>query len=368
MIKFLDLQKITQKYSDEIKNAINKVVDSGWYLLGNEVKTFETNFAEFCGVQNCIGVANGLDAIRLILRAYIEMGFIKELDEVIVPANTYIATILAITENKLTPILIEPDIKTYNIDISRIEEKITKKTKVILPVHLYGRTVDMDPIIELAKKHNLKVIEDSAQAHGAFYKGKRVGNLGNASGFSFYPGKNLGAFGDGGAVTTNDEKLAEVIRTLANYGSQKKYENLFKGLNSRLDEIQAAILNVKLNYLDFDNKKRKEIAKFYRENITNHEIILPQIENEESHVWHLFVIRSKARGKLQQYLTENEVQTLIHYPIPPHKQLAYQEWNNLSLPISEKIHNEVLSLPISPIMSNEEMETVTKLMNSFTKQ
>ena len=363
MIKFLDLQKISNSYEPYIKEAINRVIDSGWYLLGNEVKTFESNFAHFCGTKYCVGVANGLDSLRIILKAYIEMGVMSEGDEVIVPANTYIATILAITDNRLLPILVEPDIKTYNIDPLKIEEKITKKTKAIVPVHLYGQCAQMNIINEIAKKYNLKVIEDSAQAHGAIYHGKRTGNLGDASGFSFYPGKNLGALGDAGAVTTNDEELATIVRTIANYGSQKKYENIYQGLNSRLDEIQAAVLNVKLNKLDSDNQKRRNISKFYRESITNPNIILPATEDEKSHVWHLFVIRTSKRTELQEYLTKNGIQTLIHYPIPPHKQKAYSCWNDLILPITEKIHNEVLSLPMSPLLNFHDAGCVIEYIN-----
>ena len=286
-------------------------------------------------------------------------------DEVIVPSNTYIASILAISQNNLVPVLVEPDINTYLIDPSKIEEKITSKTKAILPVHLYGQTCEMDKINEIAKKYNLKVIEDSAQSHGAYYKDKRSGNLGDASGFSFYPGKNLGALGDGGAVTTNDEELANTIKALGNYGSHKKYENLYKGTNSRLDEMQAAMLRVKLKYLDEEVKKRREIANYYLENIKNDTIILPIVRAEDNHVWHLFVIRTNKRDELQKYLLDNGIQTLIHYPIPPHKQNAYKEWNNESYPISEQIHDEVLSLPISGVQNLEDTKKIVQVINDF---
>jgi dTDP-4-amino-4,6-dideoxygalactose transaminase len=364
MIPFLDLKKINAQYRDDMITACTKVIDSGWYIQGNECKEFEKEFAEFCGTKYAIGVANGLDALILILRAYKELGIMQVGDEIIVPSNTYIASILAISENNLVPILVEPDIATYLIDYSKIEEKITSKTKAIMPVHLYGQTCQMDEINKIAKKYNLKVIEDSAQAHGAYYKDKRAGNLGDASGFSFYPGKNLGALGDGGAVTTNDEELANTIRALGNYGSHKKYENIYAGVNSRLDEIQAAILRVKLRYIDKEIDKRKKIANYYLENIKNDNVILPTITTDS--VWHLFVIRTKNRDKLQKYLSDNSVQTLIHYPIPPHKQDAYKEWNGNSYPISEQIHKEVLSLPISGVQSLEDTKKVIKVINDFS--
>lgn len=361
MIKFLDLHKINERFREEIDNRIKQVLDSGWYLLGAQDKEFEKNFAKYCEAKHCIGCANGLDALNLIIRAY---GFGAG-DEIIVPANTYIASILAISENGCTPVLVEPSITTYNINPDLIEEKITDKTKAILVVHLYGQAVQMDKILELAKKYNLKVIEDSAQAHGAIYNGKRVGNLGDASGFSFYPGKNLGCMGDGGAVTTNDDELAEKIRALRNYGSHVKYKNLFKGVNSRLDEIQAGILDVKLPHLDKDNSRRREIAKYYRENIKNEKLILPKAYDENAHVWHVFAIRTKNRDEFQKYLTENDIQTLIHYPTPPHKQEAYKEWNNLSYPITEEIHETILSLPISPVMTFDEIHKIVEVVNRF---
>ncbi|MBE6391584.1 MAG: DegT/DnrJ/EryC1/StrS family aminotransferase [Lentisphaerae bacterium] len=361
MIKFLDLHKINERFRTEIDSKIKQVLDSGWYLLGEQDKTFEKHFAEYCGVKHCIGCANGLDALTLIIRAY---GFGAG-DEIIVPANTYIASILAISENGCTPVLVEPESGTFNIDPDLIEEKITSNTKAILVVHLYGQAVRMDKIRALAAKYDLKIIEDSAQAHGAIYQGKRTGSLGDASGFSFYPGKNLGCMGDGGAVTTNDDELAARVRAIANYGSEKKYHNMFKGMNSRLDEIQAAILDVKLKYLDADNARRREIARYYRDNIKNPEIILPQTYDEASHVWHVFVVRVKNRENFQQYLADNGVQSLIHYPIPPHKQGAYREWNELSFPVTEMIHQEVVSLPISPVMTDDEVEKVAAVINKF---
>jgi len=363
MIPFLDLKKINAQYKDEMLKVCEKVIDSGWYIQGEECLKFEKEFAQYCGTKYAIGVANGLDALILILKAYKEMNVLEDGDEVLVPSNTYIASILAISQNNLKPVLIEPDINTYLIDSNKIEEKITSKTKVIMAVHLYGQTCEMNKIKAIAKKYNLKIIEDSAQAHGALYKNKKAGNLGDASGFSFYPGKNLGALGDGGAVTTNDEELASIIRALGNYGSNKKYENLYQGVNSRLDEIQSAILRVKLKYLDDEIKKRKEIAEFYLKNIHNDNITLPTITTDS--VWHLFVIRVKHRDKLQKYLLDNGIQTLIHYPIPPHKQGAYKEWNNENYPISEQIHNEVLSLPISGIQNLEDVKRITQAINDF---
>ncbi|GAB4290227.1 MAG: DegT/DnrJ/EryC1/StrS family aminotransferase [Marinilabiliales bacterium] len=371
MIKFLDLKKINSQYREELIEAVTRVVDSGWYILGEEVEKFEQEFANYVGVKHCIGVSNGLDALMLIFKGYVELGRMREGDEVIVPANTYIATILSITHNNLKPVLVEPDIHTYNIDPNLIEEKITDKTRAILPVHLYGRCAEMDAIRSIAKKYNLLVIEDAAQAHGAIYNGTRVGNLGDAAGFSFYPGKNLGALGDAGAVTTNDDDLAEVIRSQRNYGSSKKYYNDYKGYNKRLDEIQAAVLNVKLKYLDEENQKRREIAQYYCDNINNDKIILPiqssihSINRSLNHVWHLFVIRTKERDHLQNYLTKQGIQTIIHYPVPPHKQGAYKEWNDLSFPLTEKIHNEILSLPMGLHINYIDLENIIQLINSF---
>lgn len=366
MIKFLDLQKINLAYKQEIEDRLLKTFRSGWYLLGEEVKTFEEKLAKYIGSKNAIGVANGLDALRLILRAYIELGIMEKGDEIIVPSNTYIASILAISDNGLVPVLVEPEINTYNIDISKIEEKITFKTKGILIVHLQGRVVFSEELKKIREKHNLKIIEDNAQAIGAEWKGIKAGNLGDAAGFSFYPGKNLGALGDAGAVTANDDELAKAIRALANYGSNQKYVNIYQGLNSRLDEIQAAVLDVKLKYIDNENEVRRQLAKRLIDGITNPNIILPEYPvDEKEHVWHVFVIRTENRDKLQTYLIENGIQTIIHYPIPPHKQKAYEEWNDLSFPISEKIHNEVLSLPISPVMNEEEVTKVINILNNF---
>lgn len=361
MIKFLDLYKINERYRSEIDARIKEILDSGWYLQGKQNEEFSKHFANFCGTKYALGVANGLDALNLIIKAY---GFGPG-DEIIVPANTYIATILAISENGCTPVLVEPDINTYGINPELIEEKITPHTKAIMVVHLYGQAVPMQKIWELAQKHNLKIIEDSAQAHGAEYQGRRAGNLGDAAGFSFYPGKNLGAMGDAGAVTTNDEALYNKIKAIANYGSDRKYHHIYKGTNSRLDELQAGILDVKLQYLETDNDKRREIARYYRENIKNPLITLPQAYDEKAHVWHVFVVRVKERERFQQYLSDNGIQTVIHYPTAPHKQDAYQEFSALSLPVTEQIHREVISLPISPVMTQEEIETVVRIVNAF---
>lgn len=366
MIKFLDLQKINLAHQQEIEESILKTFRSGWYLLGNEVKNFEQNLASHVGANHAIGVANGLDALRLIFRAYIELGYMKAGDEVLVPANTYIASLLALSDNGLVPVLVEPSEVTFNIDISKIEEKITSKTKAILIVHLYGQVVFSDKLTELAKKHNLKIVEDNAQSIGANWNGTNTGNLGDAAGFSFYPGKNLGALGDAGAVTCKDDELAKTIRAIANYGSNQKYVNIYQGLNSRLDEIQAAVLDVKLKYIDAENNVRKQIAKKYLSEIKNDLLVLPNSpENEEEHVWHLFVIRTKKRKELQEFLKENGIETLIHYPIPPHKQLAYKEMNSLSFPITEQIHDEVLSLPVSPVMEEHEVAKVIEIINQF---
>ena len=368
MITFLDLQKISQKYSTEIHQAVREVIDSGWYLQGKVLRQFESDYAAYCGSKHCIGVANGLDALTLILKAYKELGTLREGDEVIVPANSFIASFLSISASGLKPILVEPDNRTFNLDSSLIEKRISSRTKAIMPVHLYGQLCDMEAINAIAAKYNLLVIEDAAQSHGAIYKnGKRSGNLGHAAGHSFYPGKNLGALGDGGAVTTDDDELAEVIRALGNYGSKVKYQNLYKGYNSRLDEIQAAVLAVKLRYIDEDNEQRRRMARRYVREIQNPRIELPYFSGEKDHVFHLFVIRSKQRDQIQSYLTEYGVQTIIHYPIPPHKQQAYTEWRNLNLPTTEKIHQEVLSLPISPVMDDSEINRVVELLNAYTK-
>ncbi|TCH64089.1 DegT/DnrJ/EryC1/StrS family aminotransferase [Acinetobacter sp. ANC 4862] len=369
MIPFLDLRAINAQYHAELKDACARVIDSGWYIGGKELETFEHDFADYCGTQFAIGVANGLDALILTLRAWKELGKLQDGDEVIVPSNTYIASILAITANNLTPILVEPNLSTYNIDPVKIEQAITSKTRVILPVHLYGRLAAMPEIMEIAKKYNLLVLEDSAQSHGAELNGRKAGNWGHASGFSFYPGKNLGALGDAGAVTTNDEELANMLKALRNYGSHEKYKNLVPGVNSRLDEIQAAILDIKLKYLEKDTEHRRLIANLYLTQIKNPLITLPldgvDATKYTQHVWHLFVIRTDHREALQKFLADVGVQTLIHYPVPPHKQQAYKKWNDLSYPISEQIHEEVISLPIGPTLTWEDAEKVVQLCNSF---
>lgn len=361
MIKFLDLEKVNNRFRREIDERIKGILDKGWYLQGEENDRFAKNFVDFCGAKYAVGVANGLDALRLIIKA---SGFGPG-DEIIVPANTYIATILAISDNGCTPVLVEPDIRTYNINPDLIEAAITPKTKAIMLVHLYGQAVQMQKIRDLAKKYNLKVFEDAAQAHGAEYQGQRVGNLGDAAAFSFYPGKNLGCMGDGGAVVTNDEGLYNKVKALANYGSDRKYHHIYKGLNSRLDEIQAAVLDVKLPYLLQDNQRRREIAKYYRENIKNPLIVLPQTYDEKAHVWHVFAVRTAERDRFQKYLGDNGVQTIIHYPTPPHKQPAYAEWNHLSFPVTEQIHREIISLPISPVMTDEEVKQLVEIVNGY---
>lgn len=361
MIKFLDLEKVNNRFRREIDGRIKNILDKGWYLQGEENDRFVKNFADFCGAKYAVGVANGLDALRLIIKAS-GFGFG---DEIIVPANTYIATILAISDNGCTPVLVEPDIRTYNINPDLIEAAITPKTKAIMLVHLYGQAVQMQKIRDLAQKYNLKIFEDAAQAHGAEYENRRVGNLGDAAAFSFYPGKNLGCMGDGGAVVTNDEELYNKVKALANYGSDRKYHHIYKGLNSRLDEIQAAVLDVKLPYLIQDNQRRREIAKYYRENIKNPQIVLPQTYDEKAHVWHVFAVRVAERDRFQEYLNDNGVQTIIHYPTPPHKQPAYAEWNSLSFPVTEQIHREIISLPISPVMTDEEVKQVVEIVNAY---
>ncbi len=367
-IPFLDLKAINAQYRNELIEAATRVIDSGWYIRGQEVEQFEKEFADYCGSQYCIGVANGLDALILVLRAWKELGKLKEGDEVIVPANTYIASILAITENRLTPVLVEPDIHTYNIDPNLIEQAITPKTKAILPVHLYGQLAPMPAILDIAKRHQLLVLEDAAQAHGASLDGRKTGNWGDAAGFSFYPGKNLGALGDAGAVTTNDRELAQTIRALSNYGSHKKYENLYQGVNSRLDEIQAALLRVKLRHIDTEITARRTISKTYQEGLKHLNVVLPSWGSEETHVFHLFVIRIQQREKTQRFLTENGVNTMIHYPIPPHIQPAYHSFDLTQkiLPISEEIHRSCLSLPISPTMTLEEANIVMMFLHKAT--
>lgn len=384
MINFLDLKAINNKYQQELKDACARVIDSGWYIMGDELTQFETEFAAYCGTKHAIGVANGLDALILTLRAWKELGKLKAGDEVIVQANTYIASVLAITENDLVPVLVEPNLASYNLDVASVAAAITPKTKAILPVHLYGQLSPMPEIMAIAKEHNLLVLEDCAQAHGAEINGKRAGNWGDAAGFSFYPGKNLGALGDAGAVTTNDDELAQTLKALRNYGSHKKYQNLYQGVNSRLDEIQAAMLRVKLRHLEVETARRQQIAAMYCEGINNPRIALPlnvafttnnsqlttnnstlSIQHYKQHVWHLFVVRCENREALQQHLTDNGVQTLIHYPIPPHKQQAYRQYAEMQLPLTEQIHQQVLSIPLDPTMSDEAVKQVIAAMNEF---
>lgn len=370
MIPFLDLKSINAQYRQDLVDAATRVIDSGWYIQGTELKDFESEFADYCGTQHAIGVANGLDALTLTLRAWKELGKLKEGDEVIVPANTYIASILAITENRLKPVLVEPDENSYNLCLAKTAAAITSKTKAIMAIHLYGQLAPMPELMALANQHGLLVLEDSAQAHGAAINGKKAGSWGHASGFSFYPGKNLGALGDAGAVTTCDDELASTIRALGNYGSHKKYENLYQGVNSRLDEMQAAMLRVKLKHLNAETLRRKEIAVAYASGIANSALSQPipaniTVESLENHVFHLYVIRTRARDTLQAYLTSAGVQTLIHYPVPPHQQQAYAEWNAQRYPLTEVIHQQVLSLPITPLMTDEQVGAVIAACNRF---
>jgi len=363
MIKFLNLKKVNERFRADMDAATKRVLDSGWYLLGNECEAFEREFAAYCGVRHAIGCANGLDALKLIVQA-MDIG---PGDEIIAPANTYIASLIAISANGATPVLVEPDEATCLIDPELIESRITPRTKAIMVVHLYGRAMKMDKVLALAKKHNLKVIEDSAQAHGAFESGKRVGNLGDAAGFSFYPGKNLGCLGDGGCVTTNDDGLAAKIMALRNYGSDVKYHFPYRGTNSRLDEIQAAWLRVKLPQLDADNARRAEIAARYCAEIKNPQVRLPANPNSTilSHVFHVFTVFCDRRDALQKFLADRGIQTVIHYPIPPHRQPAYTEWHDLRLPVTERIHDTELSLPISPVMTDAEVAEVIAAVNAF---
>lgn len=364
-VPFLDYRLTNQAHFDEYLDAARRVLESGWYVLGKEVDAFESEYAAWCGSPHCVGVANGLDALILILEGYKALGLMKDGDEVIVPANTYIASILAVSRAGLTPVPVEPDLDTLNIDPARIEQVINSRTRAILPVHLYGQCADMDPILSVAERHGLKVVEDSAQAHGATYKGYKAGALGHASGHSFYPGKNLGAIGDAGAVTTGDVELVTAIRALRNYGSHKKYHNLYKGYNSRLDELQAAILRVKLQYLDAENEARKRVALHYLSGIKNLHIQLPTVAAYGDSCWHLFVVRCVERDRLQAFLSERGVHAVIHYPIPPHQQPAYKEWASRSYPLTERIHQEILSLPMSPVMSAEEVQYVIETVNAF---
>ena len=362
MIKYLDLKAINAQYDQEIHEAIRQVVESGWYLKGEATKCFEQNYAEYIGTKYCIGCGNGLDALSLILRAYIEKGVMQPGDEIIVPANTFIASILSISECGLTPVLVEPSIDTFQIDDSLIEEAITERTKALMIVHLYGRCAYTEKIGTICKKYNLKLIEDNAQAHGCVFEGKKTGSLGDVAAHSFYPGKNLGAFGDAGAVTTNDKELAQVIEELGNYGSSKKYVFDYQGRNSRIDEIQAAILNVRLRHLDADNQRRRAVADYYINSVKHSEIILP-IPSDS--VYHIFPILCERRDELQQFLKENGVETMIHYPIPPHKQACYKEWNDLSFPITERIHRQELSLPCYQTLKKEEADQIVSLLNRF---
>lgn len=370
MIPFLDLKEINQQYRDELISAATRVIDSGWYIQGTEVKAFEEEFAGYCGTKHCVGVANGLDALILTLRAWKEMGKLRVGDEIIVPANTYIASILAITENGLAPVLVEPDASTFNLCPEKTRAAVTPRTKAIVAVHLYGQICPMPELMKIARECDLLVLEDAAQAHGASIEGRKAGSWGDAAGFSFYPGKNLGALGDAGAVTTNDQELAQTIRALGNYGSHKKYENLYQGVNSRLDEIQAAMLRVKLSYLDNEIKRRRDIAIAYSDGIKHVDLFHPvkdvkSSENLEEHVFHLYVLKATQRKEFSQYLAAKGIQTLIHYPIPPHKQNAYKEWNVHSFKITESLHQHVVSLPISPVMTDEEVNTVIAACNQF---
>lgn len=365
MIQFLDLHTINQPYEKAFQQKFDAFLQSGYYIRGSETKLFEQNFAQYCGTKYAIGVGNGLDAIRLIFEAYKIMGNLQAGDEVIVPANTYIASILAISQAGLTPVLVEPDLFDYNINPALIEKHISAKTKAILVVHLYGQIAQMNEINTIATIHNLLVIEDAAQAHGAVFKEKKTGNLGNAAAFSFYPTKNLGALGDGGAVTTNDAVLADLVQKLSNYGQEQKYVSRYKGFNSRLDEIQATFLNVKLAFLDQINKQRKNIAQKYMDRIHNKKLILPIVSDFDTHVFHQFVIRTKKRDLLQKYLLENGIESIIHYPVPPHKQAAYTEWKNLQLPVTVQIHNEILSVPIRQNLLEVETDFIIEKLNSF---
>lgn len=365
-VPFLDLKSVNAVYRDELIEACAKIIDSGWYILGNEVTQFEEEFSKFCGTKHCIGVANGLDALTIVIRAWKELGLLTNGDEIIVPANTYIASLLAISENGLKPVLVEPLLETYNIDIECIKESITSRTRVILPVHLYGQLAEMPKIMDLAKNHNLLVLEDCAQAHGAIINGIKAGSWGDAAGFSFYPGKNLGALGDGGAITTNNAELANLLKSLRNYGSHQKYKNDYKGVNSRLDELQAALLRVKLRHLETEISARRHIANSYLNGIKNPLISLPNRPPLEQHVWHLFVIRCQQRESLQNHLAENGIQTMIHYPIPPHHQQAYKEFKEYSYPITEKIHQQVISLPMGPTLTENQVACVIDACNRFT--
>ncbi len=365
MINFLDLGEVNRAYREDLLEACRRVIDSGWYIGGDELAGFESEFAAYCGAAHCVGVANGLDALTLTLRAWKELGRLKDGDQVIVPANTYIATMLAVTENNLVPVFVEPDAFSYNIDAAAIERALTPDVQAILPVHLYGRLADMPDILTLARVKGLLILEDAAQAHGASLQGRKAGAWGDGAGFSFYPGKNLGALGDAGAVITDDDDLARTVRALGNYGSSLKYQHEMKGVNSRLDEIQAAMLRVKLRALDDQIRRRRAVAQKYIKGISNPQVVLPQNETLEQNVWHLFVIRTRDRSKLQKHLSQLGVQTLIHYPTPPHKQKAYAEYGSLNLPTTSAIHDEVLSLPIGPTITNLQVDSIIEAVNSF---
>ena len=366
-IPYLDLKGITAQHGEEIQRAVAKVVGSGWYLQGESVGRFEENYAKYIGTKYCVGVGNGLDALILTLRAYMELGHIEAGDEVIVPANTFIATVLAITENGLTPVFVDVDAVTLEMSTASIEKAVTEKTKALMMVHLYGRCVYRETIAEMCREKGILIIEDNAQAHGCIYNGRRTGSLGNVGCHSFYPGKNLGALGDGGAVTTDDADVAQTIRTIANYGFAEKYVANQTGKNSRLDEIQAAVLDVKLRYLDDDNRRRKELAHIYYNNIEQGVVRMPQMMNDESNVYHIFPIFTERREELQAFLNERGIQTLIHYPIPPHKQRCYAEWNSVSMPVAERLAKEELSLPLNQSMTDEEATYIAETINTFTK-
>ena len=365
MIPYLDLKSVNAVHRQELQDVISRVLDSGWYVLGQQKQAFENSFAAYTGTRHAVGVGTGLDALALIIRAYKQLGALREGDEIIAPANTYIASLLAITESRLTPVLVEPDLRTCNIDPTLIEAHITPQTRAIMVVHLYGQVGYSDAIQEIADRRGLKIIEDSAQSAGAAYRGRKAGGLGDAGGISFYPSKNLGALGDAGAVTTNDDALAHMVRTLANYGSGKKYYNLYRGVNSRLDEMQAGILSVKLRYVDAENEMRRAIARRYRSEVKNAALVLPQAVTEEGHVWHIFALRTKERATFIEHMEDCGVETLIHYPVPPHEQPAYSEWNHMSFPITEEIHRTTVSIPLYPSMTDDIVTSVIDACNSY---
>jgi|TARA_R110001583_G_scaffold170891_1_gene324344 dTDP-4-amino-4,6-dideoxygalactose transaminase len=367
MIKFLNLQKINERYAEELKQACSSVIDSGWYIKGRELAFFEKEFAEYCGTSDCVGTANGLDALKLSLMAWKELGYLNDGDEVIVPANTFIATILAITDCSLVPVFVEPSPVTFNIDPDLVKEKISDRTRMILVVHLYGQVSPVKKLVNLAKEYELLILEDAAQAHGALLDGMKAGSIGDAGAFSFYPGKNLGGLGDGGAVVTNDTQLSTVIRALGNYGSSSKYIHDYRGINSRLDEIQAAMLRIKLRGLDLELAVRRDIAGKYISKIKNTSVILPDVIDMKAHAFHLFVVRVESQDFFAKYMLDQGVEVMIHYPIPPHKQKAYMQYNHCSYPICEKLHSQVVSLPIDPTMSDKEVEYIIEVVNSYNE-